>query len=250
MDPLEHAFSLSLDVPVCVRDQHPLPPALSPVSKQRCQGGGIRGCLCSSNPMAPHRLKPFTSYKFRVKATNDIGDSEFSEESEPLTTLQAGQCPPPSDLFLLAHRHSLGTGHSLLRGGPSAVGGAGGPAGPCVWLPGQTAREDWATGAFAVGSGTHATPSSLICSFSEVPKLVVNPRKPVKGLLRRGVGLSSTRDLGSRDKEEGALGSWVPMGSGLHTCRRIWSLQLPREPKLQPPELTRLSLSLSSPSPR
>lgn len=39
----------------------------------------------------PHRLKPFTSYKFRVKATNDIGDSEFSEESEPLTTLQAGQ---------------------------------------------------------------------------------------------------------------------------------------------------------------
>uniref|UniRef100_A0A8C0LET6 Sidekick cell adhesion molecule 2 n=1 Tax=Canis lupus dingo TaxID=286419 RepID=A0A8C0LET6_CANLU len=35
------------------------------------------------------RLKPFTSYKFRVKATNDIGDSEFSEESEPLTTLQA-----------------------------------------------------------------------------------------------------------------------------------------------------------------
>lgn len=39
----------------------------------------------------PHRLKPFTSYKFRVKATNDIGDSEYSEESESLTTLQAGQ---------------------------------------------------------------------------------------------------------------------------------------------------------------
>lgn len=44
-------------------------------------------------PHSPYRLKPFTSYKFRVKATNDIGDSEFSEESEPLTTLQAGQCP-------------------------------------------------------------------------------------------------------------------------------------------------------------
>uniref|UniRef100_A0A665VQZ9 Sidekick cell adhesion molecule 2b n=1 Tax=Echeneis naucrates TaxID=173247 RepID=A0A665VQZ9_ECHNA len=29
------------------------------------------------------RLKPFTSYQFRVKATNDIGDSEYSEESEP-----------------------------------------------------------------------------------------------------------------------------------------------------------------------
>lgn len=40
-----------------------------------------------------YRLKPFTSYKFRMKATNDIGDSEFSEESEPLTTLQAGQRP-------------------------------------------------------------------------------------------------------------------------------------------------------------
>ncbi|KAL2297829.1 hypothetical protein Nmel_016394 [Mimus melanotis] len=40
------------------------------------------------------RLKPFTSYKFRVKATNDIGDSEYSEESESLTTLQAGQHLP------------------------------------------------------------------------------------------------------------------------------------------------------------
>uniref|UniRef100_A0A7M4FNJ1 Sidekick cell adhesion molecule 2 n=1 Tax=Crocodylus porosus TaxID=8502 RepID=A0A7M4FNJ1_CROPO len=39
------------------------------------------------------RLKPFTSYKFRVKATNDIGDSAYSEASESLTTLQAGQCP-------------------------------------------------------------------------------------------------------------------------------------------------------------
>uniref|UniRef100_A0A8C0L880 Sidekick cell adhesion molecule 2 n=1 Tax=Canis lupus dingo TaxID=286419 RepID=A0A8C0L880_CANLU len=42
------------------------------------------------------RLKPFTSYKFRVKATNDIGDSEFSEESEPLTTLQAGHLGVPA----------------------------------------------------------------------------------------------------------------------------------------------------------
>uniref|UniRef100_A0A3Q3X8V9 Uncharacterized protein n=1 Tax=Mola mola TaxID=94237 RepID=A0A3Q3X8V9_MOLML len=33
-------------------------------------------------------LKPFTSYQFRVKATNDIGDSEYSEESEAITTLQ------------------------------------------------------------------------------------------------------------------------------------------------------------------
>lgn len=35
-----------------------------------------------------YRLKPFTSYQFRVKATNDIGDSEYSEESEAITTLQ------------------------------------------------------------------------------------------------------------------------------------------------------------------
>lgn len=38
-----------------------------------------------------HRLKPFTSYQFRVKATNDIGDSEYSEESEAVTTLQDGK---------------------------------------------------------------------------------------------------------------------------------------------------------------
>uniref|UniRef100_A0A671WZC6 Sidekick cell adhesion molecule 2 n=1 Tax=Sparus aurata TaxID=8175 RepID=A0A671WZC6_SPAAU len=37
------------------------------------------------------RLKPFTSYQFRVKATNDIGDSEYSEESEAITTLQDGR---------------------------------------------------------------------------------------------------------------------------------------------------------------
>uniref|UniRef100_A0A8D3EFL0 Sidekick cell adhesion molecule 2 n=1 Tax=Scophthalmus maximus TaxID=52904 RepID=A0A8D3EFL0_SCOMX len=37
------------------------------------------------------RLKPFTSYQFRVKATNDIGDSEYSEQSEAITTLQDGK---------------------------------------------------------------------------------------------------------------------------------------------------------------
>lgn len=56
---------------------------------------------CSSSPPhpaslppptpAPDRLKPFTSYQFRVKATNDIGDSEYSEESEAITTLQDGE---------------------------------------------------------------------------------------------------------------------------------------------------------------
>lgn len=37
------------------------------------------------------RLKPFTSYQFRIKATNDIGDSEYSQESEAITTLQDGK---------------------------------------------------------------------------------------------------------------------------------------------------------------
>lgn len=49
------------------------------------------------------RLKPFTSYKFRVKATNDIGDSEFSEESEPLTTLQAAPDEAPTILSVTPH---------------------------------------------------------------------------------------------------------------------------------------------------
>jgi len=38
-----------------------------------------------------HSLTPFTSYKLRVKATNDIGDSDFSAETEAVTTLQDGK---------------------------------------------------------------------------------------------------------------------------------------------------------------
>ncbi|XP_067259435.1 protein sidekick-1 [Chanodichthys erythropterus] len=34
------------------------------------------------------RLKPYTSYKFKMMATNDVGDSAFSKETEPVTTLQ------------------------------------------------------------------------------------------------------------------------------------------------------------------
>uniref|UniRef100_A0A3B4YMV0 Sidekick cell adhesion molecule 1 n=1 Tax=Seriola lalandi dorsalis TaxID=1841481 RepID=A0A3B4YMV0_SERLL len=36
-------------------------------------------------------LKPFTSYKFRMLATNDIGDSVLSKETEAVTTLQDGE---------------------------------------------------------------------------------------------------------------------------------------------------------------
>ncbi|KAM6050623.1 protein sidekick-2 [Chlamydotis macqueenii] len=49
------------------------------------------------------RLKPFTSYKFRVKATNDLGDSEYSEESESLTTLQAAPEEAPTILSVTPH---------------------------------------------------------------------------------------------------------------------------------------------------
>lgn len=37
------------------------------------------------------RLKPFTSYQFRMLATNDIGDSVLSKETEAVTTLQDGE---------------------------------------------------------------------------------------------------------------------------------------------------------------
>uniref|UniRef100_A0A8C5H1L6 Sidekick cell adhesion molecule 2b n=1 Tax=Gouania willdenowi TaxID=441366 RepID=A0A8C5H1L6_GOUWI len=49
------------------------------------------------------RLKPFTSYQFRVKATNDIGDSEYSEESEAITTLQDAPDEAPLILSVTPH---------------------------------------------------------------------------------------------------------------------------------------------------
>uniref|UniRef100_A0A673JFQ7 Protein sidekick-2-like n=1 Tax=Sinocyclocheilus rhinocerous TaxID=307959 RepID=A0A673JFQ7_9TELE len=49
------------------------------------------------------KLKPFTSYQFRVKATNDIGDSEFSEESEAITTLQDAPDKAPTILSVTPH---------------------------------------------------------------------------------------------------------------------------------------------------
>uniref|UniRef100_UPI003AADAB03 protein sidekick-1-like n=1 Tax=Centroberyx gerrardi TaxID=166262 RepID=UPI003AADAB03 len=41
------------------------------------------------------RLKPFTSYKLRMLATNDIGDSALSKETEAVTTLQDVPDEPP-----------------------------------------------------------------------------------------------------------------------------------------------------------
>ena len=50
-------------------------------------GGGLRGHWS----LPCFRLRPFTSYKLRLKATNDIGDSAFSAETEAVTTLQDGE---------------------------------------------------------------------------------------------------------------------------------------------------------------
>ncbi|XP_044047489.1 protein sidekick-1-like isoform X3 [Siniperca chuatsi] len=41
------------------------------------------------------RLKPFTSYKFRMLATNDVGDSVLSKETEAVKTLQDVPDEPP-----------------------------------------------------------------------------------------------------------------------------------------------------------
>ncbi|CAJ1053978.1 protein sidekick-1-like isoform X2 [Xyrichtys novacula] len=44
------------------------------------------------------RLKPFTSYKFRMLSTNDVGDSVLSKETESVTTLQDVPDEPPEIL--------------------------------------------------------------------------------------------------------------------------------------------------------
>ncbi|XP_069381286.1 protein sidekick-2 isoform X3 [Paralichthys olivaceus] len=49
------------------------------------------------------RLKPFTSYQFRIKATNDIGDSEYSQESEAITTLQDAPDKAPTIMSVTPH---------------------------------------------------------------------------------------------------------------------------------------------------
>nr|KAF6448698.1 sidekick cell adhesion molecule 1 [Rousettus aegyptiacus] len=52
------------------------------------------------------RLRPFTSYKLRLKATNDIGDSDFSAETEAVTTLQDVPGEPPSSVSVTPHTTS------------------------------------------------------------------------------------------------------------------------------------------------
>ncbi|XP_042293990.1 protein sidekick-1 isoform X4 [Sceloporus undulatus] len=52
------------------------------------------------------RLNPFTSYKLRLKATNDIGDSDFGAETEAVTTLQDVPGEPPSSVSVIPHTTS------------------------------------------------------------------------------------------------------------------------------------------------
>uniref|UniRef100_A0A803SQ68 Sidekick cell adhesion molecule 1 n=1 Tax=Anolis carolinensis TaxID=28377 RepID=A0A803SQ68_ANOCA len=52
------------------------------------------------------RLNPFTSYKLRLKATNDIGDSHFGAETEAVTTLQDVPGEPPSSVSVIPHTTS------------------------------------------------------------------------------------------------------------------------------------------------
>ncbi|KAK3559960.1 hypothetical protein QTP86_030316 [Hemibagrus guttatus] len=54
-------------------------------------------------PYTVDRLKPFTSYQFRVKATNDIGDSDYSQESDAITTLQDVPDEAPIILSVTPH---------------------------------------------------------------------------------------------------------------------------------------------------
>ena len=46
-------------------------------------------------------LKPYTSYKFRLQATNDIGASGWSEESEQIRTLPASPTESPTDIKVI-----------------------------------------------------------------------------------------------------------------------------------------------------
>ncbi|XP_032182931.1 protein sidekick-1 isoform X1 [Mustela erminea] len=55
---------------------------------------------------AVERLRPFTSYKLRLKATNDIGDSDFSAETDAVTTLQDVPGEPPSFISVTPHTTS------------------------------------------------------------------------------------------------------------------------------------------------
>ncbi|KAK4323993.1 hypothetical protein Pmani_005348 [Petrolisthes manimaculis] len=55
----------------------------------------------SGNSYTAQNLKPFTSYKFRLQATNDIGPSGWSEASVDVRTLPAAPIEPPTDIKVI-----------------------------------------------------------------------------------------------------------------------------------------------------
>lgn len=55
----------------------------------------------SSNSYTAQNLKPFTAYKFRLQATNDIGASGWSDSSVEVRTLPAAPIEPPTDIKVI-----------------------------------------------------------------------------------------------------------------------------------------------------
>ena len=72
---------------------------------QNAPSWGPSGGAPRSQVSSVFRLRPFTSYKLRLKATNDIGDSDFSAETEAVTTLQDGEQQGPRPAAACAPRN-------------------------------------------------------------------------------------------------------------------------------------------------
>lgn len=68
----------------------------------------------SLNSYSARNLKPFASYKFRLQATNDIGASGWSENSEDVQTLPAAPIEPPTDIKVWMTFFSFRTGIQLI----------------------------------------------------------------------------------------------------------------------------------------
>ena len=55
----------------------------------------LADCDC---PMLYCSLRPYSSYQFRVAASNDVGTSNFSEPSPAVVTLEAAPDDPPTSV--------------------------------------------------------------------------------------------------------------------------------------------------------
>uniref|UniRef100_A0A8C3X7V3 Sidekick cell adhesion molecule 1 n=1 Tax=Catagonus wagneri TaxID=51154 RepID=A0A8C3X7V3_9CETA len=111
---------------------------------------------------AVERLRPFTSYKLRLKATNDIGDSDFSVETEPVTTLQDVPGEPPGFVSVTPHT----TSSVLVQWQPPRDESLNG------LLQGYRLyyRELEDEGAAATESKTRETPSALRAELADLKK--------------------------------------------------------------------------------